>query len=530
MVHKPLLILLFVSAFSFSQVNDSIALILTQEYQKEQSDSLKIGATLKLSEYQVDKDFSESRRLLDEANLLLNKPANRNLKSEKAMAYSIQGIIFRRTGDYVGSIENYMKSKILYEKLNDSINTSSLLHNIGMVHRYLKEYKKSINYYKESIRLKKRMPNQTYEIACSYNMMGVSFRSLKENDSALWYYSKAKLLFKSINKDIDIHRVNTNIAVLYSNLKEYKKALSIYDQNLVFFKKSGNEISLINTYHLLSTLYKRTKKYDVSMLYADSSLTLAKREGLNDLRSKALLRKSFLYTKVKDYKNAYEFYRRFNRASDSIFNIENVMKIQSLELNYKFEQEKLKDSLQFSQDKREIQLVTDNESSKKKLYFILFLTTLVLSIVIVYLLIRDYKQKKRLLKLENKELLIEKEEITNAFDKLKNSNNAEERIKAKQDILKLKILTEHDWNHFRDRFEILYPNFLPLLKETEFKFTKSEERFLILKKLNIETKEIAEMIGISNDSVLKTQYRIRKKTLIPKGIDMIVFLDKLSDK
>jgi len=274
-------------------------------------------------------------------------------------------------------------------------------------------------------------------------------------------------------------------------------------------------------------IYKRLKKYTISMKYADSCVVIAAKEGLKNIRVKALLRKSFLFTKLNNYKEAYEYYRKFNRASDSIFNIDNIKKIQELELNHKFKQEKLKDSLQFSLEKREIELIAENESSMKKIYFALFLVTLLLGTIIAFLIKRDFKQKKRLLALENKELLNEKEQITIAFEKLQNSTNEEDRIKAKQELLSLKILTDDEWNAFRNKFELLFPEFLSLLKESEFKFTKSEKRFLILKKLHLESNEIANMIGVSKDSVLKTQYRLRKKMNITKETPIIPFLENL---
>ncbi|WP_298516763.1 hypothetical protein [uncultured Kordia sp.] len=157
----------------------------------------------------------------------------------------------------------------------------------------------------------------------------------------------------------------------------------------------------------------------------------------------------------------------------------------------------------------------------KKIYCILFIITLILGVIIVLFL----KYKKRLLELENKVLLQEKEQIKTALHELKNGPSDEERIKAKQEIIKLKILIDDDWIRFRDKFELLYPNFLNTLTASEYHFTKSEKRFLMLKKLNLETKEIANMVGVSNDSVLKTQYRLRKKLAIDKTTDIINFLE-----
>lgn len=150
---------------------------------------------------------------------------------------------------------------------------------------------------------------------------------------------------------------------------------------------------------------------------------------------------------------------------------------------------------------------------------------MVLGVIIVLFL----KYKKRLLELENKVLLQEKEQIKSALHELKNGSSDEERIKAKQEIVKLKILIDDDWIRFRDKFELLYPNFLNALTASQYHFTKSEKRFLMLKKLNLETKEIANMVGVSNDSVLKTQYRLRKKLAISKTTDIIAFLEQSAE-
>jgi len=526
MTYKHCFFVLFISLLGFSQEKDSLGNALHLAYQNAKVDSVKIKTILQLSEYQVDNEFSEAKELVNKAFLLLRKPENSQLKPEMAMAYLVQGIIDRRTGNYVGSINNYMKSKAIYEELNDSINISSLLHNVGMVHRFLKEYRKSISYYKKAIELKSHMSNQTYEIGCSYNMLGVSYKRIKKRDSALWCYEKAIKLFTQIKKEKDIYRVKANMGVLFSDQKKYDQALVLYKESHKYHKKNNNIVSIANSYYNLSTLHKKIKKYELSMKYADSCIDLATKEGLKERRSLGLLRKSFLFKMSGNYKQAYEYYRKFNRASDSIHNIDNIKKIQELELNYEFNQEKLKDSLQFSLEKKEIQLIAENESSKKKLYLILFIVTLVLGSIIAFLLKRDFKNKKRLLELENKELLLEKDQISLAFEKLQNSTNSEDKIKAKHELLNLKILTQEDWNYFKSKFELLNPTFLELLEKSDFKLTKSEERFLILKKMHLDTKEIANMIGVSNDSVLKTQYRIRKKIGVTKEVNILDYIAK----
>jgi len=199
-----------------------------------------------------------------------------------------------------------------------------------------------------------------------------------------------------------------------------------------------------------------------------------------------------------------------------------VTEVVYLKSNYK--QKQVKDTLQFFQIKGGTQFETNRNATNGKLYLGLFITSLLVGIIIAYLI----KKRCDLLKLENKKLLLKNEQIRNTLEKLRLRIDSEEKVKEKHDLLALKILTDDEWGNFRKKFELLYPSYVTLLQDSKFHFTKSEKRFLILKKLGLDSKVIADMIGISNDSVLKTQYRIRKKIATPKGTAVITYLEKLA--
>ena len=61
------------------------------------------------------------------------------------------------------------------------------------------------------------------------------------------------------------------------------------------------------------------------------------------------------------------------------------------------------------------------------------------------------------------------------------------------------------------KFERLYKNFFSDIKSNHEKLTKNDLRFIALLKLNLNDKEIANLLNIEHDSVRKTKYRIRNK-------------------
>jgi tetratricopeptide (TPR) repeat protein/DNA-binding CsgD family transcriptional regulator len=546
--------LLLFSLKSYSQTQDSILVSLENEIEIAKNDSLKVKAMLALGEYHLDKNFSKAKFLIHEAFSILQKEENKNNLNALANAYSLKGIISRREGHLVQSLDNYFKSKTIYEQLKDSINISSLFHNMGMVHRYNKDYRKSIPFYQQSIAIKNRLGNQTYEIASSYNMMGVSYKGIKKRDSALWCYTKAIDLFTSIHKEEDVYRAKNNIANLYRINKEYEKALAIYFESNAYYQKKGNILSTSNSFYNISTVYKDLKQYATAMTYADSSLSISKAEGLKDRISKAYLRKSFLYAKLDNFKEAYNYYRLFNKTSDSLFNIENIKKLQELELTHEFEQEKLELEL----EKKRVEVLAKAETSKKKLYLLLFILALLSAGIIWFLVRKIYKGRAVIIseKLEKeeiqKELLSQKVKIKEgeiksliADNSMRSSFKEEllQQLKSKltnDDLSTLKqsldslikdvqsqINTEGKLSLLQSKIDEVNEGFEAKLRTLYPELTKTEREICNLLRLNLSIKEMMTIRGASLDAIKSVRYRIRKKMALSPKEELEQFIQNL---
>ncbi|AKD54831.1 tetratricopeptide repeat protein [Spirosoma radiotolerans] len=87
-------------------------------------------------------------------------------------------------------------------------------------------------------------------------------------------------------------------------------------------------------------------------------------------------------------------------------------------------------------------------------------------------------------------------------------------------LLELAILTEADWQQFRKLFDQVYPNYLLRLRQKYPTLTPAETRIICLSRLSLSTKEMANMLGVSADTIIKTRYRIRKKANLLVGADV----------
>jgi uncharacterized protein YeaC (DUF1315 family) len=80
-----------------------------------------------------------------------------------------------------------------------------------------------------------------------------------------------------------------------------------------------------------------------------------------------------------------------------------------------------------------------------------------------------------------------------------------------QSLLASHLMTDENWYKFKKAFISTYPDYYEYLQENYDELTESNLRLIILMKLDINTKEITNLLGISADAVKKAKQRLKKK-------------------
>ena len=111
---------------------------------------------------------------------------------------------------------------------------------------------------------------------------------------------------------------------------------------------------------------------------------------------------------------------------------------------------------------------------------------------------------------------------TKEFEK----EEAKEELLVKDQIQSLTLLTESDLSQFNTLFDTAYPNFQNKLIDKFPTITNAEMRLAMLLKLNIDKESIATILGISPESVRKTNLRLRTKLKIKTTNELRKFLSK----
>lgn len=123
-------------------------------------------------------------------------------------------------------------------------------------------------------------------------------------------------------------------------------------------------------------------------------------------------------------------------------------------------------------------------------------------------------------------------EKTNLIDEMqlrsKEREQHREQIENMQELTTYTILTDADWERFKNLFTKVYPGFFIELRQHVPDITLAEQRMAALIKLHIPNKDAAGMLGISHNSIHKTRQRLRQRLGIEKDEEMDVFFrDKM---
>ena len=104
--------------------------------------------------------------------------------------------------------------------------------------------------------------------------------------------------------------------------------------------------------------------------------------------------------------------------------------------------------------------------------------------------------------------MLKSEKDRSSFSPLIKSINRQLSEKRKEDL-------------YEDQFNAAYPGYLEYLTRTYNDLTTADLKLCTFLRMNLNTKEVAEIMGLSVRSVESRRYRLRKKLKLSKDSDLV---------
>jgi two-component system NtrC family sensor kinase len=309
-------------------------------------------------------------------------------------------------GDLPGSLKITFQVLPMAIALKDNTTLTECYNLLGLTYSTLKNPDKALQYYHKAL-VTALQAHLYYLNIIEYNNLSRQFLDLNQPDSALWYTNKAYAL--SFQKHIynDIGFLIRNFGII-----QYQKGN--YAHSIDFFRKSADQKDTKKNHYLqgedyrrMAYAYQKLNNIDSCINCAKIALEQANLEHNPNLIMLATALLTDVFKSKNDYKQAYDYQQLMLAAQDSLFSQQKTLQVQNLT---------------FSEQQRQAELKAAALDYQNKVRFYSLIG--VLGVVVLIVLILWYsnstrKRANRLLHDQKEEIAAQRDDLEQAYSDLK---------------------------------------------------------------------------------------------------------------
>ncbi|MFK7781503.1 hypothetical protein [Psychroserpens sp.] len=462
-----------------------------------------------------------------------------NDSSEIAISRIRLASSYKRLGNVKKSIEMLLDTRVFVKASNDIHRESGLLFTLANAYSSNKDDELAISNYEEAAKGFLKADDERMYAASLVNL------SIVAND-----IGKHKLSLEKLPIAIDIFQESEPSSVLYSRTHlarahfqngDFETSIRVFEDCLKESIRVDNKILENLNRKFLAQAYLKTNQHQLALpqtliVYEDE-----KERGVSDAYLNTLKLHAEVLTLNNKASDAVYVYKEYISTKDSIFTIEKEKEITNMRERHETE-------------KKEAQIVLlEKDVSLSKTQKTLYGIGMFSFIAIAGLFYFGFKQRIKKNKIEReKQEKIYKQEI--AFKKkelasqtlhlvqkstfIQELKENLEKIKKSPELFKVEFrrlvmllkkesAEDKDWEVFKSYFTEVHNNFDHKIRAISKDITEKEIRLASFLRMNLSTKEIATMLNVLPDSVLKSKYRLKKKLQLDKEDDLTQFLNTL---
>ncbi len=347
-------------------------------------------------------EFDSAAYFYEKAISFFNEPEG---SREMAKICNKIGIIRESKGDFIGAFKLYMKALIYSEKIGDKEGIANAYLNIGLINHYRKNYKMALFDFNRALKIADE-ENLNAVKASAYNNMGMTYKLLKEYNKSINYFKIVLDLDRRENNKANIAYSLNNVGSVYYDLKDYQKAVYYYREAIKLKLEINDEEGLINGYNNLSAVLIYLSKFEEAKSCLEMAEQLTAKTGVRVYQTETFYNYHMLFKMKKEFDKALEYHTKYTLLNDSMQMNEKDLAIDQLQKQYDF------DKVNADIELKNIQI---EKSRQVKLFYLIALVVLVISLAFVLFTLTRIKNL-------NKELNIHQIEIQQQNETLRQKN------------------------------------------------------------------------------------------------------------
>ncbi len=481
------------------------------------------------------------------------------------------GNVYYQQGKYIVAREYYLQALDVFESWDTEKDNARLgqvvaLSNLGRIELAIKNYDKSLTIFKKALDIQresihyrvflrnpKKIKNNNFgvirNVAYQHHLLSSLYREWGQYDLALRECATVDSILSVIKKRVKA-KDNELFKVLGNN----------YSEKTILFTKSQEYSKGLKTTRIASQLLKKWPldfaahmQIEAEFYNQQDSLYLALEAIDRGIKVCVL---NGMTVKEVELLNQKMDMLKINKLERSALDI--AQKI--VKKNKFLHQNRMNSLFESMEYKSELLVNRKNLKNLKSREFVLYLI-LGVACIILGVIIIGYRNKKKYS--EQKKMVIEKEKKlveAELKNKEKELIDMSAHIVSKNDLLNsiLNDIDYHtslisnkddrkimrplkkriqsqiddvaDWEQFQIQFFSVYPDFVELLKEKYADLRTGDIKICCYLRMNMNTKEIARVSGLSVRAIENKRYRLRKKLKLETEVSLESFIASVGNK
>jgi len=431
-----------------------------------------------------------------------------------AMANIRMASAYRMKSDYTKSIEILLDTRPLVQATGDVHRESGILFSLGNAYLGNDDLDQAMEKFDEAAKGFIKAEDSSMYASAVVNW-AIAANANNEQDAVLVRLPDLVGFFEKNEPSGTIY-VQTQLARAYTKNKAYEKAIPLYEKTIAQAAAQNNEYIRKINIKQLAQLYVDQKQGAKALPLAQEIYDIESARGVSESYLSTLHLFADALSQADQNKEAIPVYQEYIRVKDSLFNLQKEKEIAGMRE-------------QFEADRREAQielLEKDKEVSGLQKTLLGVGLIAVLGLLIAGW-IRFRESKKRAILERDKldaEIHYKNKELTTHTLHLAKKNEILAELKDKVSQLQggydtraiinkinFDLKDEENWEHFTQYFEKVHTDFTKTVLKQFPNITPNELRLMALLKMNLTSKEIANMLNITADGVKKARQRLRKK-------------------
>jgi tetratricopeptide (TPR) repeat protein/DNA-binding CsgD family transcriptional regulator len=437
---------------------------------------------------------------------------------------------------------------------------------LSRVYQRSENYDRAYLYLNQARRTYKKLNDQA-GLAKVYGELGHVYEKKQWYDSALRYQHLAMEIYSIQGDTLGLASINDNMGSIYEDLAIYDKAFIHFHRALELNESVGNHSSATVNLNNLGDVYRKQGNLPMAFQYTNLALDYATLTHQEYQLKSAYRDLSKIYFTLGKNDSAYHFLEKSYDLTDQLFSNEIAEEIARTQAIYELQQ------------KQEQIVYLENSRAKNRLMALISGTGIFLIALFGSMIFYQQRSKnKKAKQLFETEAELARFELENARlseqnlkTELENNQLKEEQLRQELDLqsrtltkstlhmiqkneflqlmrtklrdlkkadpagvqkvvkrlirsIDMNFSIDDDWHEFETVFQQVHNDFFIKLKEFYPDLSPSEVRLCAMIRLNLHSKDIAAIMGISQDSLRTSRYRLRKRLGIKKGTSLYAYI------